>query len=344
MMKAFINRWLQRSSCPSHQELTQACTTSSPSPRLAQCDTLDDPMTYERQPIFRFPTLSEALPTSRSRSPFMAPFFARSSVSQLASRKPTASATSPKLRKRSLPLLKSSSRSRPQTSTGVFSAPNISKAHLAGRSSESVALVEAAALPTVCDKMPVTEPRQSIDAHSPSSSDKASSFTARLRVRSAKRTSRTSRRPSTADAASQPPCWKDQADSGRAQTQAWSPILLTKHRMQKSPSSLRINAFVSKVDANTSTVAALLLPPPEGFAADAFEERVDLMKGLVSSTAHVRASSHDIASSGSATPKPSQVARAPSAETVFQRLEQLTERRLIEMLMAGSANMKVSLF
>ncbi|CAO1620224.1 unnamed protein product [Parajaminaea phylloscopi] len=150
------------------------------------------------------------------------------------------------------------------------------------------------------------------------------------------------RRPATADA-SGGPLFSRVREAVPSNLTAQHPSLVpfrarSGHRAQKS--AVPSQEFESKLQADLQKVVTLLLPPPTGFQEDAFEERVDLLTGIVKSYTRTAAKAMD--NRPGTSPQPHGDANwgiTSSPDRMFERIEQMTEQRVTELLMAGLTHM-----
>lgn len=159
------------------------------------------------------------------------------------------------------------------------------------------------------------------------------------RHRTANRT-RKSGRPATADGAigQQRQPFKRPASfatSSPSSSKQQVTVLSSKFVQPRSPAE---KCRSESEERDTASVVTHILPRPFGFAEDAFEERVDLVKGLVACYAE--------AETPITTSSPSKNRRLHSpgsgARHIVERLERRTERMLVELLAVDRVDRQVS--
>lgn len=239
-------------------------------------------------------------------------------------------------RKRSLPLLKSANRNRLGSSAGVVLHPrkrSSSSAPTMISKVESMKPHPAKCSPTRTDPMPALKATgRDVRIALPESIGN-SQTTNRSKGRS-------NQRPQTADSLYSTPL------------RPLHPGLSSSSLRQ--PNQLQTRSFASQQDLLLPEPATKvpdriirhLLPPPNGFHEDAFEERVDLIKSLVAHLSGVD-SPDTFCKRGDFNPSRSQSAEHAQLATVavqraFRILEKQTEISIAKLLTDGSASLAVS--
>lgn len=153
-------------------------------------------------------------------------------------------------------------------------------------------------------------------------------------------------RPSTADGPSPRSPTAASAAATPTTTSAFAAITPSKLRLATSsttklgqPQTPAEKCRSESEERDTASVITHILPPPFGFSEDAFEERVDLIKGLVS--CYTIPDSNPNASSLTST-KNRRLSPSAATRQIVERVEMRTERMLIELLAIDRLDKAVS--